>query len=360
MDCGVQHRGAKVLGAILSLIVIWRSMLGDGLRQKGFQRAFGACDMPITKMKIDERGCSMGLRKKFKLLEIESFMKAVETNNFKVAAEKMNISAPAFTRRIQNLENSLGVKLFERDTRNIDLTMTGREFYREVAKWIDGFDNIVLRSSEIQQRRVITISIACVPSVAYYFLPQYIGEFTAKHSNVKVNIYDASANDVLLAVSKGEVDFGINFIGNQESDLEFQSIAMDQFVLACRQDNPLARRSTIGWKELADLTLIGVGKTSGNRVLQDIELANNGISLALKFEAKHVTTVIGMVEAGMGVAAVPSLAMPSLKHPVLASVPLMEPKITRNIGLIKRRGVHLQDAANDFYDFIRNNQLHNH
>lgn len=293
----------------------------------------------------------MGLRKKFKLLEIESFLKAVETKNFKVAAEKMHISAPAFTRRIQNLEESLGVKLFERNTRNIDLTITGREFYREVSQWIDGFENIIAKSSTLQQR-TITITIACVPSVAYYFLPTYISAFTNLHRNVKINVYDASANDVLLAVSKGEVDFGINFIGNQELELDFLPIATDQFVLACRQDHTLAQRKRIEWKELEGLTLIGVGKTSGNRVLQDIELSNRGISLPPQFEAKHVTTVIGMVEAGIGVAAVPSLAMPALGHPVLASIPLVAPKVSRNIGLIKRKGIRLPETVQEFYDTI--------
>lgn len=299
----------------------------------------------------------MTFRKKFKLLEIESFLKAVETKNFKLAADKMHISAPAFTRRIQNLEESLGVKLFERNTRNIDLTATGREFHREVSLWIDGFENIISKSSAHNYRRTITINIACVPSVAYYFLPKYISAFSSLHSHVKFNVFDSSANDVLIAVSKGEVDFGINFIGNQELDLDFLPIASDHFVLACRQDNPLAQRPSIPWAELEDLTLIGVGKTSGNRVLQDIELANNGISLPLKFEAKHVTTVIGLVEAGIGVAAVPSLAMPSLDHPVLASVPLIQPKITRNIGLLKRKGTVLQDMAHNFYQSIAQTSL---
>lgn len=302
--------------------------------------------------KYAEFRVTMGLRKKFKLLEIESFLKAVETKNFKLAADKMNISAPAFTRRIQNLENSLGVKLFDRNTRNIELTVTGREFYREVSQWIDGFDHIVAKSSALQQQRTITVTIACVPSVAYYFLPKYISAFTSKRSNVRINVFDASANDVLIAVSKGEVDFGINFIGNQELDLDFLPIATDQFVLACRQDHPLAQRKRIDWKELEGLKLIGVGKTSGNRVLQDIALANHGVSLALQFEAKHVTTVVGMVEAGIGVAAVPSLAMPALDHPVLASVPLVAPKITRNIGLIKRKGMALEETAQDFYNAI--------
>jgi DNA-binding transcriptional LysR family regulator len=71
------------------------------------------------------------------------------------------------------------------------------------------------------------------------------------------------------------------------------------------------------------------------------------------YEAQHVTTLLGLVEAGMGVAAVPSLAMPSADHPVLASVPLHDPIITRRIGLIRRKGRSFTPAAEKLYNLLR-------
>ncbi|HEU0199917.1 MAG TPA: LysR substrate-binding domain-containing protein, partial [Burkholderiaceae bacterium] len=70
------------------------------------------------------------------------------------------------------------------------------------------------------------------------------------------------------------------------------------------------------------------------------------------YEAQHVTTLLGMVEAGLGVAAVPSLAMPGPEHPLLVSVPLTEPAVKRRVGLIRRKGRSLSPAAQQLYQFF--------
>ncbi len=70
------------------------------------------------------------------------------------------------------------------------------------------------------------------------------------------------------------------------------------------------------------------------------------------YEAQHVTTLLGLVEAGLGVAAVPAMAMPAHDHPLLVSVPLEEPVVTRVMGLIRRRGRSLSPAAQQLYDFF--------
>ncbi|MDH4418414.1 MAG: LysR substrate-binding domain-containing protein [Acidovorax sp.] len=93
-------------------------------------------------------------------------------------------------------------------------------------------------------------------------------------------------------------------------------------------------------------------QTSGNRLLMDLALANVPDRPQCLYEAKHVTTLLGLVEAGLGVAAVPSLAMPGKEHPTLVSIPLVEPIVTRQMGLIKRRGKSLSPAAQQLYDLL--------
>ena len=72
---------------------------------------------------------------------------------------------------------------------------------------------------------------------------------------------------MLTAVSRGEADFGLNFIGAQEGDLEFDPLFEERFVLACRRDHPLAKRTKVRWSELSKYDYISVGKASGNRLL---------------------------------------------------------------------------------------------
>jgi DNA-binding transcriptional LysR family regulator len=153
-------------------------------------------------------------------------------------------------------------------------------------------------------------------------------------------------------VARGEADFGLNFIGAQEGELEFTPLVEEQFVAACRRDHPVANMRQITWSQLAQFDFISVGRTSGNRVLLDQALAGVANRPMAIYEAQHVTTTLGLVEAGLGLAAVPSMAMPGPDHPLLVSVPLVDPVVTRKVGLIRRRGRSLSPAAQQLFDLF--------
>jgi DNA-binding transcriptional LysR family regulator len=108
----------------------------------------------------------------------------------------------------------------------------------------------------------------------------------------------------------------------------------------------------ITWAQLGQFDFISVGRTSGNRVLLDQALAGVPNRPQAIYEAQHVTTTLGLVEAGLGVAAVPSMAMPGPDHPLLVSVPLVDPVVTRKVGLIRRRGRSLSPAAQQLFDLF--------
>ena len=163
---------------------------------------------------------------------------------------------------------------------------------------------------------------------------------------------DASANEVLAAVSRGEADFGLNFMGAQEGDLEFEALIDERFVAACRRDHPMAKLRRVTWAQLCDYDYISVGRSSGNRVLFDQALAGVAKRPQAIYEAQHVTTTLGLVEAGLGVAVVPSMAMPGPDHPLLVSIALSDPVVTRKVGLIRRRGRSLSPAAQQLYELF--------
>jgi DNA-binding transcriptional LysR family regulator len=196
------------------------------------------------------------------------------------------------------------------------------------------------------------VTIACVPSTVYYFLPQVIRSYHERFPKVRVKVFDASANEVLAAVVRSEADFGLNFMGGQEPDIEFKPLLEERFVAACRRDHPMAKKRQVTWSDLAAYDYISVSKSSGNRLLLDQALAHVAGRPQSSYEAQHVTTLLGLVEAGLGVAAVPSMAMPGADHPLLVSVPLNEPVVTRRVGLIRRKGRSLSPSAQQLYDLV--------
>jgi DNA-binding transcriptional LysR family regulator len=108
----------------------------------------------------------------------------------------------------------------------------------------------------------------------------------------------------------------------------------------------------VTWSELYEHEYVSVDKTSGNRLLLDQALSGVAPPAPSICETRHVTTMLGLVEAGLGVAAVPSMAMPGRDHPILTSVPLVEPVVKRRVGIVRRRGRPLTPAAQEFHRAI--------
>ena len=288
----------------------------------------------------------------FELHDLIAFRAVAELGNFRKAAEAVHISQPAFSRRIDKLEQALGIRLLERTTREVRLTAVGREFSRSISTLLDGLDETLLAVRGVGTARMGEVCIACVPSTVYYFLSNVIQRYRARYPKLRVRVYDASANEVLGAVSSGEADFGLNFLGGSEPEIDYRPLLTERFVIACRRDHPLAALRKATWRDLEGHDFILTAKSSGNRLLLDQALAGTSTRLRPVYEAQHVTTLLGLVEAGLGVAAVPSLAMPPYEHPLLKSIPLGEPQVMRRIGLIKRKGRQLSPEAQQLYDFV--------
>jgi len=281
--------------------------------------------------------------------DLVAFKALAETQSFSDAARQIPISQSAFSRRIEKLENRLDAKLVERTTRRVTLTAVGRDFYRNISRIITDLDSTVLGVKGVADPTFNEVTVACVPSAVNYFASDVIRKFNKNHPNTRVRLVDSSSNDVLLAIAKGDADFGVNFVGSLDTEVEFEPLLEEQFVVACLRDHQLAGRESVTWSEITEFPYIGPGKQSGNRLIIDQTLASAGIKMNSLFETQHQTTMIGLVEAGLGIAVVPSMAMPRREHPLLVSVSLKDPVISRVVGLIKKRGKTITGVAGELY-----------
>ena len=178
----------------------------------------------------------------FESLDLRAFVAVVDLEGFHRAAEALNLSQPALSRRIQRLEAAVGAGCWS-TTRRVALTTVGREFLPLVRRMLDEFDSSLFAMRDVGRQRRGLISLACVPTAAFYFLPSVIARFNEQYPNIRFRILDLSANDGLESVARGEVEFGINLLGASDPELSFEPLIEDPFVLACRRDHPLAQRT---------------------------------------------------------------------------------------------------------------------
>ncbi|MHC9060876.1 L-proline-binding transcription factor PsrA [Pantoea sp. y20] len=274
----------------------------------------------------------------FDLNDLYAFRALVEYSNFRLAAESICLSQSALSRRIEKLESALGIKLFDRTTRRVTLTLYGRTFAERSDQLLANVELVLADINKVSQDRIGLVTVATVPSAAYYFMPDVIRRFQTRYPRVRVKIIDSSAGNVIEAVASGQADFGICFARDLQTTIEFIPLTSDVYVAACRRDHPLANKKNLTWREFYQQDYIELDKTSGNRHLLDKMLDHIVPERPSICETRHVTTMLGMVEAGIGMAAVPAMSMPMSEHSVLTHLSLTEPVVKRTVGLIRRSG----------------------
>lgn len=286
------------------------------------------------------------------ILDLRAFLAVVELESFNRAAEALHLSQPALSRRIQKLESSIGAALLERTTRHVSPTALGLELMPLVRRMLEEFDGSLFAARDRGPRRNELVTIACLPTAAFYFLPTVIKQFNRDYPDIRFRILDLTATEGLQAVLRGEVEFGINFMGTTDPDLIFDRIAEDPFVLAIRRDHPLAEKDEVRWEDLLPYRLITVHRSSGNRTMLDATLARANIELQWSYEVTHLSTSLGLVEAGLGISVLPRTATPGQDHPFIVTRPLLNPQISRTIGVVRRRGATLSPAAEHFRSML--------
>lgn len=288
----------------------------------------------------------------YDLPDLQAFVAVAERSSFRQAANDLFISQPALSRRIDKLEEALGVKLFERTTRRVQLTNVGQLFLVNVRDALNGLEDAVLGVADLAAHRTGTVTLACVPSAVWHFLPDVLKRYTAQFPKIRVRVHDESAQDVLNLVLTGEADFGICFTGAENPEINFQPMYVESYVLAMRHDHRLAGRKKLRWKDTVDERYISVAKSSGNRSVLDAALAGVEKHPWISCEINHVAGILALVESGLGVAAVPGLSILPERQGAVIGVPLVNPAVKRTLGLISKHQHAMPPASRTLFDML--------
>lgn len=284
--------------------------------------------------------------------ELEAFVLVAELGNFQRAADKLHLTQPGLSRRIQKLEQTLGVELFHRTTRSIELTGVGRHFLPMARQQMAQLGLMLSSIQEIAEKRFGKIRLACIPTILTRVLPPVLQRYAERYPHIGVQMLDGNHDFVVGQVRAGIAEFGISMDPGKDDDLAFTPLLADQFVVAVHEDHPLARSERLSLRDLNGARLIIGGRDSGNRLLLELLLGQEAVSLRWFYEVEHVSCLMALVEAGLGCAIVPSLALSALPGVHVRAVPIVEPEIRRHIGLIRHKTMSMSPLASDFCEML--------
>jgi DNA-binding transcriptional LysR family regulator len=279
---------------------------------------------------------------------LRAFVAVALHASFNDAALELHLSPPALTRRIKRLEAALDLLLFERTTRVVSLTRSGELLLPRAQSVLRELDAALQLVTEATRMRAGQLTIACIPTAAKFLLPNIVGGYHRRHPEVRLRLIEADLATVTRRVVEGDAEFGIAFLVSDTPELTIDPLLEDPYVLACPPDHPLAAREHVAWRELRPWPLIVSGSASGNRRMLDDALRGIDWKPERLIEIEHLTTSLGLVEAGLGISIIPRCAAPRDAQQRLAIRPLIEPSVARVLGLIRRRDASLSAVARDF------------
>ena len=288
------------------------------------------------------------------LLDLRAFVAIHETRNFNKAAQFLNMSQPALSRRIQRLEAVIGGPLFDRTSRTLAETALGKELIPVARQTLEQLDGSLFAAPSLREQRWTEITIFCVQTAAHVLAPA-ARRLMQDNPRLRLRILEVPSVEGMDLVSRGEAEFGITIESLLTPGLRFESLHEDPFGLVCHKDHPFAQKTTIQWSDLRGESLIATYMAGRTRTLLELQLGQHGITLDWRYKVGHVTAALSLIEAEVGVAVVPRMCLPPHGRSEIVWRPLVGPEVRRTIGILQRRSGSIHPAALQLLDEIRKN-----
>lgn len=287
------------------------------------------------------------------LRQLEAFVAVARAGSFRRAALQLEQSQPGISRLIRQAEQNLGVRLFDRDTRRVEITAAGRELLPVAQRLLRDFDDSLGDFGAFLSGESGQVSAVALPSLSTALLPQAIAAFRGRHPKVGFSLSEAPAEALLKRVEDGRADLGLSVRPAPAQRLQYRHLLDDPFVLLCRRDDPLAQRDEVGWSVFSAQPCIVSAPRSSIRPVTDAVFMRQRVPPAPVLEYPSVAAAGALVAAGVGVTALPVLALRLLDMRELAAVPLRRPFMSRPIGVVTRIGRSLPPATQAFISSLK-------
>ena len=274
----------------------------------------------------------------FTLRQLQYVVAVADQLSFRRAAEQCHVSQPSLSAQLGQLEELLGVRLFERDRRRVLVTAVGRDVIERARRLLIEADDLAAAGDSARDPLAGTLRIGVIPTLAPYVLPAIAPAIRARFPRLTVAWREDKTAVLVAALDAGELDAALVALEADVGDVDRETIATDPFVLAVGPTHPLARATgPVALSELrgADVMLLDDGHCFRQQAL---EVCATARAREGEFRATSLTTLVQMVAGGAGVTLLPALSVATeAKRAGLRVRPLASPKAHRTIALIWRR-----------------------
>ncbi len=286
------------------------------------------------------------------LLQLQYFQTLAHVLHYTQAAAELHIAQPSLSYSIKELEKELGVKLFEKDSRHIKLTIYGEQFlpYAErILSMLDEGVNVLHQMAGSAQQIIRlgyfhSISASLIPSIMLDIYGQ------DQNQNIRFQFAEAASFDLFQMLKKGELDF--SFCLHQDEELESVVVMRQPLYLAVPEHHPLAKRESVTFQDFAREPVVMLDKPSNLRTQLDRVYAKNGLTPNVVFEVRECNAALQYVALHFGVSVLPRVPAMENERVVVLPISDEDPAFIRTVYFSWMKGRPLSPAAKRVRDHI--------
>ncbi|WP_257351517.1 LysR family transcriptional regulator [Pseudalkalibacillus decolorationis] len=285
------------------------------------------------------------------LRQLEYFMVICEELHFSRAAEKIMVSQPNLSQQIKLLERELGVPLFNRIGKRITITEAGNLLYEQSTHIFSHLKQAQESISELKQIKGGSLTIGILPGDADLMFNSLLLDFHSTYPNVSLSLVETIK--VAEQVIEGDIDIGITTSPNPDERIVRIPLFHEEFSLAVAKNTPLVNKMTIPLKSLQEMKTVMFPPDHQCRKLIDEHCQELGFRINPKIETTTLSSLITMIEKGIGVSVLPRLLLENLPNENIQTIKITNPTPSQEICLIYRTDKYLGFAARTFITAIQ-------
>ena len=285
------------------------------------------------------------------LRKLEIFVRVAELKNFSQAAHSLHMAQPAVSIAVRKLEESLGVALFDRSGRRVELTAEGVNLLQRAKLVLREVEELKRSTSAMSGLLVGELDIACPSMLATHFLPDLLTGFLAEHPGLTASVTQAGTSRVEQMLLEDEIEIGVTSAESSphSAELELLPLVKEQMVLCVAQNHPWAKRRQLRIEDLQGIPMVVYESGYFIRSKLDQLCAERGVTPDFRMQSNFLPLLVSMVKQGLGCTV--GLKIMAQQEPGIVGVPLA-PRVPVPMALGKRRGRTISRANQAFLDWV--------
>ncbi|WP_322032119.1 LysR family transcriptional regulator [Paraburkholderia sp. J76] len=287
------------------------------------------------------------------LAELETFVAVAEAGSFSAAAQQLCVTQPAVTGRVRRLETTLGTTLLHRTTRRVETTEHGARLLDEANHALRGLRAVVAGFQEEARLARQRVAVAATPMLAALAMPAVIQRYSQRYPDVQIDLLDMQYRNALEAIDTGVADFALLCLEAEDERYAFEPLRSDDMVLVVPPGHALAQEPRVDATVFVTHSMMIIEQYRALCDRIDAILGSRGLSLAPVRVVGNLTTLVGMLEAGLGITLLPRAIAQrgDAKRHVIVEVDGID--MRRTFGIVQTSGARPGVAAASFCQFLR-------